>query len=281
MIIFRLISILPFSVLYVISDFLAFIAFRIIGYRKKIVIKNLKNSFPEKSTAEIKSIAKNFYKNLADTLVETIKCMSISPEDLSKRVILKNLPLLESYLQKGHSVITMASHQGNWEYLLLVNSLKIKNGVVIAAFQKVKHERFDQVMKKLRSRFGANLVEKKNILKEMVRKSATPRVFALVADQTPVELTNRYWTTFLNQQTPFFSGAEKIAIKYNMVVIFVHMKRIRRGYYEVELSEISIPPYQEQEFFITKSYVEKVEADIKKDPANWLWSHKRWKHKDL
>ncbi|CAN5128331.1 lysophospholipid acyltransferase family protein [soil metagenome] len=281
MIIFRLISILPFSVLYVISDFLAFIAFRIIGYRKKIVIKNLKNSFPEKSTAEIKSIAKNFYKNLADTLVETIKCMSISPEDLSKRVILKNLPLLESYLQKGHSVITMASHQGNWEYLLLVNSLKIKNGVVIAAFQKVKHERFDQVMKKLRSRFGANLVEKKNILKEMVRKSATPRVFALVADQTPVELTNRYWTTFLNQQTPFFSGAEKIAIKYNMVVIFVQMKRIRRGYYEVEFSEISIPPYQEQEFFITKSYVEKVEADIKKDPANWLWSHKRWKHKDL
>jgi Kdo2-lipid IVA lauroyltransferase/acyltransferase len=278
MIIIRLLSYLPFSILYLFSDALAFMANKIIGYRKKIVMKNLRNSFPEKSSLEIKKIAGDFYKNLSDTLVETIKCISISPESLSKRVTIKNLHLLECHLKKGHSVITLASHQGNWEYLLLINSLKIKNGTVIAAFQQVKHKSFDHLMFRIRSRFGATLIEKKNISKEIVRKSSEPSVFALVADQTPVELVNRFWTTFLNQETPFFSGAEKIAIKYNMVVIFVHMKRIRRGFYEVEFSEISIPPYNNQDNHITRSYVEKVEADIKKDPANWLWSHKRWKH---
>jgi Kdo2-lipid IVA lauroyltransferase/acyltransferase len=278
MIIIRLLSYLPFFILYLFSDALAFMAFRIIGYRKKIVMNNLKNSFPEKSSVELKKIASDFYKNLSDTLVETIKCISISPENLSERVTLKNLNLLESHLKNGHSVITLASHQGNWEYLLLSNSLKIKNGAVIAAFQQVKHKSFDRLMFRIRSRFGATLVEKKNISKEIIRKSSEPAVFALVADQTPVELVNRFWTTFLNQETPFFSGAEKIAIKYNMVVIFVHMNRIRRGFYEVEFSEIGIPPYKNQNNQITKSYVEKVEADIKKDPANWLWSHKRWKY---
>lgn len=276
MLLIRFLSLLPFSILYMLSDFLAFIAYRIFRYRKKVILKNLCNSFPEKSKKEILAIAKDYYQNLCDIVVETIKSLTIKPEDLNKRVTITNICLLEEHLKNGVSVITMTSHQGNWEWLLLSNSLEIKNGDVIAAFQEVKF--LKELMHKIRTRFGAQLIEKKNMVREMLRKSNRPKVFALVADQTPAELNNRFWTNFLNQKTAFFSGAEKIALKYKMVVLFVRMKRVKRGYYKVDFIEIGKPPYPGSDFEITKSYAEYVEKGIKENPEQWLWSHKRWKH---
>jgi KDO2-lipid IV(A) lauroyltransferase len=276
MLIIKFLSLLPLLLLYRVSDFLAFLAYRIIRYRRKVVIKNLQRSFPEKTIPEIENIAKDYYLNLTDIVVETIKGLTITPEDLIKRIKINNLQLLEEHLKTGVSVIIMTTHQGNWEWLLLSNSLEIRNGDVIAAFQKVKS--FSDLMKKIRSRFGAKLIEKKNMVREMVKKDSRPKVFALVADQTPNDLSNRYWTNFLHQQTPFFSGAEKIAVKYGMVVLYVNMRRIRRGYYSVDFKEIGKPPYFGTDFPITKAYVESVEKDIQQNPSQWLWSHKRWKH---
>ncbi|MDQ3395126.1 MAG: lysophospholipid acyltransferase family protein [Bacteroidota bacterium] len=254
----------------------AFIAYRVIKYRKKVVLNNLKNSFPEKTNHEISQIAKAYYLNLADISLETIKSLTISPAVLRKKVKINNLELLEAHLKRGSSVITMTSHQGNWEWLLLSNSLEIKNGDVVAAFQEVSS--LSGMMQRIRTKFGATLIEKKNMAREMMKGGTRPKVYALVADQSPSDLTNRYWTHFLNQDTPFFTGAEKIAIKCKLVVLYVYMRRVKRGFYEVDFSEIGCPPYKGLDFSITKAYAKNVEKGIIENPSQWLWSHKRWKN---
>lgn len=276
MFLLKLLSSFPLFVLYRISDVLAFLAYRIFRYRRKTIFNNLSKSFPDKSKKEIMKIMKSFYLNLSDIMVETIKAYSISPEELQRRVKLHNLNVLEDPLKEGQSVITLTSHQGNWEWLLLSNSVAIKNGDVIAAFQPVRT--LADYMKYIRSRFGAKLVEKNRMVREMIKKTKRPAVYALVADQTPTDVDNRFYSTFLNQNTPFYSGAEKMAMKYNMVVLYVHMRRVRRGYYEVKFIEIGTPPYNNNDFLITKNYIKYVEEGIIKDPSQWLWSHNRWKH---
>lgn len=276
MFLLKLLSKLPFFILYRISDVLAFLAYSVLKYRRKIVYNNLSKSFPDKSKEEIMKIMKGYYLNLSDIMVETIKSYSISPTELQRRVKLHNLQLLEDHLKTGKSVISLTSHQGNWEWLLLCNSVAIQNGDVIAAFKKVST--LGDFMQFIRSRFGAKLIEKNNMIREMVRKTKRPTVYALVADQTPSDVNNRFYSSFLNQNTPFFSGAEKVAIKYNMVVLYVHMKRVKRGYYEVKFIEIGTPPYGHSDFLITKNYINHVEKGIIQDPSQWLWSHNRWKH---
>lgn len=276
MFLLKLLSSFPLSILYRISDVLAFLAYRILKYRRKIIFNNLSKSFPDKSKEEIMKIMESYYLNLSDIMVETIKSYSISAEELQRRIKTLNFHVLDDHLKQGKSVITLTSHQGNWEWLLLSNSISIKNGDVIAAFQRVRT--LADFMQYVRSRFGAKLIEKNSMIREMVRKTQRPTVYALVADQTPSDVNNRFFTTFLNQNTPFFSGAEKVAIKYDMVVLYVHMRRVKRGYYEVEFIEIGNPPYSHDDFLITKNYIDLVEKGIIQDPSQWLWSHNRWKH---
>lgn len=276
MLLLKLLSYLPLFILYRISDAIAFLAYRILKYRRNIILNNLSNSFPEKSKEEITKIMEDYYLNLSDIMVETIKSYSISAEELQNRIKILNFHILDNPLKQGKSVITLTSHQGNWEWLLLCHSIAIKNGDVVAAYQRVST--LAEFILYIRTRFGAKLIEKNNMIREMVKKTQRPTVYALVADQTPSDLSNRYFTTFLNQNTPFFSGAEKVAIKYNMVVLYVHMRRVKRGYYEVEFIEIGNPPYKHEGFVITKNYIDQVEKGIINDPSQWLWSHKRWKH---
>lgn len=280
MLLIRFISILPFPVLYLISDFLAFLAFRIIKYRKKLVIQNLKNSFPEKKEAEIQKIAKEFYTNLMDILVETVKSLSMRPEDFKKRVKLNNPNLILDPIDDGKSVIALGSHMCNWEWVLLINSIIARPDTIVSGYQYINNTFTNNLFLKIRSRFGAKMVEKKNILKEILISKDKPNVYGLVADQTPVgELQNRYWTTFLNQDTVFYIGGEKIAKKKGMVVLYVDMQRTKRGHYIINYSTLDQPPFNSEENFITKNFVKRLEEGIRLAPADWLWSHNRWKFK--
>lgn len=278
MLLIRFLSILPFPILYLFSDFLAFLAFRVVGYRKRLIVKNLKNSFPEKKDAEIQKITKEFYTNLTDVLVETIKSLSMTPEDFKKRVKLKKPELLLDAVNDGKSVIALGSHMCNWEWILLINSIIAKTDTIVGGYQYISNAFTNNLFLKIRSRFGAKMVEKKNILKEILISRDKPKIYGLVADQTPVgELQNRYWTNFLNQETVFYIGGEKIAQKKGMVVIYVDMQRTKRGYYVINYSALDQPPFNDEENFITKNYVKRLEKGIREAPANWLWSHNRWK----
>ncbi len=172
----------------------------------------------------------------------------------------------------------MSSHQGNWEWLLQVTSLLVQaeaNGV----YQRLNNSFFDRLMMKIRTRFGARLIEKKIVFKDMIMRRDVLKTVGMISDQSPAVVENRYWTTFLNQETAFFTGTEKIAKKLNMAVVYAKTDKIRRGYYEVEYIPIDSPPFNPEPDFITSRFVELLEDHIKESPATWLWSHKRWKIK--
>jgi Kdo2-lipid IVA lauroyltransferase/acyltransferase len=280
MIFIRLLSYLPFPVIYLISDFTAFLAYRIIRYRKKVVFKNLRNSFPEKTEKEIRKIAREFYTHLADITLETFKAIDMSADEFRRRVSLKNEQIAFNYYSQNKPIIVLTSHQGNWEWMLLANSLMLPYPVD-AVYKKIKSDSFDKLMKQIRGKFGPTLIEKDKILRETVKKKNEVRLIAMVADQTPSKAKDRNWFHFLNRETAFYTGGEKLARSLNYPVLFVYMHRIKRGYYEVVFQDLGEPSAESAENSITESYVKLLEEAIRKYPSEWLWSHKRWKHKKL
>jgi KDO2-lipid IV(A) lauroyltransferase len=277
MIFIKLISKLPFRFLYLLSDLIYFLAWKIIGYRKKVVLQNLQNSFPAKTEPELHQIAAGFYKNLSDIMVESIKVLSMSKQQMQERVRVKNPEVMEAHLKAGRPVLGMASHQANWEWMLLGYSAQTEFGVD-AVYKPLHNQFFDKLMLKIRSRFDACMVPDKQVFREMVKKRGQPRLLCMVGDQTPPP-ESRYWTRFLHQETAFFTGSDRMAKALNYVVIYAGIRRVRRGYYELEFQEIAVPPYEKESTAILDKYVAIVEKAIEKDPADWLWSHRRWKHR--
>src|SRR6185312_2868663 len=280
MIFLRLLSFLPLSILYGLSDFLCFVLSKIIGYRKKVIISNLKHSFPDKSDKEIHAITRDFYRNLSDIIVESIKIRTLSLKNLEKRVKV-NAELPNNYFGENKSIIVLTGHLANWEWLLLACCTVTKkyNSTLLAVYRPLHNKAFDKLMLKLRTKFGAVAVAERQVLREItVRKNET-KGLAMVADQTPGG-DIRYWTNFLHQETGFFTGAEKLARLTEMPVLFAKMKRVKRGYYEVDFELIDEPPYaEEEENAIIEKFSKKLEAAIIQNPSQWLWSHRRWKHK--
>lgn len=288
MLLIRLFALLPFWVLYLWADFIGWLAFSVIGYRKAVVIDNLKKSFPEKSDQEIKQIARRFYRNLGDIIVESLKVIGLSEKQLQKRVSYKNYPILEDRLKEGNSVIVMTPHSGNWEWLLLACSyLLVKSGFgVDAVYSPLSSQFFDRLMIKIRSKFGADPTPMNMVLRNVIkhkRDKSNPRVVAMVADQRPLPNESNYWTEFLHQETAFFIGSERIARKVGFPVVYTSIRRLKRGYYEVNFQEVADPPYQKtsslEDMPIIEQFARLVEKDIQASPDQWLWSHKRWKHK--
>lgn len=288
MLLIRLFALLPFWVLYLWADFIGWLAFSVIGYRKAVVIDNLKKSFPEKSDQEIKQIARRFYRNLGDIIVESLKVIGLSEKQLQKRVSYKNYHILEDRLKGGSSVIVMTPHSGNWEWLLLACSyLLVKSGFgVDAVYSPLSSQFFDRLMIKIRSKFGADPTPMNMVLRNVIkhkRDKSNPRVVAMVADQRPLPNESNYWTEFLHQETAFFIGSERIARKVGFPVVYTSIRRIKRGHYEVNFQEIAAPPYQKlsstEDMPIIEQFARLVEKDIQANPDQWLWSHKRWKHK--
>lgn len=275
----KLFSKLPFFVLYGISDFAYFLIYRVIGYRKKVVFENLHNSFPEKTETEIKQIAKDFYHHIADLFTEYLKGYSISKEEILKRVNIVNPEIVRNYTDKNTPVIIVTGHIGNWEWLLHpLNLMEIPMDIV---YQKLSSTFFNDLTLFIRSRFATTpMIEKDDTLRKTFERKDVVRALVMGSDQSPQNWKSAYWTTFLNQDSGFFTGTERIARKFDYPVIFSEMRRIRRGYYEIEFTEIAKPDYKDfQSGEITERFVRILEKSIHKHPADYLWSHRRWKHK--
>lgn len=271
-----LISLLPFWFLYGVSDVIYLLLYYIVGYRKVVVRTNLANSFPEKSVEERLKIEKQYFKYLADLLVETVKMITISEASLRKRMKPTNPELVDHYFKQGRSIIAAAGHYCNWELAALGFSLLTKEKRIIV-YKPLSNEGFNTFFNKIRGRFGAILVAMKQTLRTMISLKKQLTFSVLVSDQTPVRHEINYFTTFLNQPTAVFLGIEKLAKLIDAVVIFYKIDRVKRGYYTYTLVPLIEQPKQTAEYEITEAHVKFLEKIIQDNPQYWLWSHRRWK----
>src|ERR1700741_1280811 len=274
-----LISVLPFPLFYLLSDGVYFLLYKVIGYRKKVVYANLKNSFPEKSHEELKAIEKKFYKYLCDLFLETLKTLTISKEQAVKRCAFNEstITIFKELHEQKKSCIVVMGHYGNWEWA--GNSFSLINPQQLyVIYHPLSNKNFDKLMYNMRTRFGTKLYAMKDTMREMIRNRNEVNATAFIADQTPAP-ESAYWTTFLNQDTPVFWGTEKIAQKLNFPVVYVTVNRVKRGFYEVHSEILVQDPKNTKEGEISELHTRKLEADIKAQPEVWLWSHRRWKHK--
>lgn len=275
--ILRWISYLPLPVLYRVSTVVYFITYYLIRYRYKVVRENIKNAFPDKNSAEIAAISKQFYKNFSDFIIEALKSITISARELEKRVVIKDPEVIERYFKNGQSVLVLTSHQFNWEWMLLASSLML-SAPLNPIYKRLNNRYFDQLMLRTRSRFGSKPIEMQETLAQIVSRRNSVNAFGLIADQTPMIDADKYWSSFLNQDTAFFIGSERIAHLTKYPVLFVSMKKVKRGHYEIRYEELAKPPYDKYDHDILDKYIVKAEKLIQDRPAEWLWSHRRWKY---
>ncbi len=275
-----LLSWLPLNVLYLFSYAIYFLSYYLVKYRRKVVRQNLVNSFPEKSLEEIVKIEKAYYLHFSDIVVETLKLMHISDEEIRRRMRFNNPEVIREFCDQGKSIVLLLGHYGNWEWIpsLYLNYDGIIGGEL---YRPLKNKFFDEFFLKLRSRFGTVNIPKNDALRAIVGYRRENKVFALgfIADQTPSKNNLHYWKTFLNQDTPFLTGPERIARSGGYAVIYFDVKKLRRGYYSCDMITVTDDAKKTAENEITDQYVELFEKTIQRDPSCWLWSHKRWKHK--
>ena len=264
--------------LYAFSGFLYFLAYYVVRHRQHVIREQLAKVFPALSQAERTQIHKRFLKNFCDVMMEVLKSASLSAAQMSAHIHILNLPVARSFLDAGQSVMFVTSHLGNWEWLLQGVTLQL--GYPVDAAYKPLHDAWaERLMLMNRSRFGARLVPAKELLADFLRRRGVVRAVAMNADQTPVSTDKRYWTQFLGQDTAFYMGAEQIARATRLPIMYLVMRRVRHGYYEVELQPLwdgrePIPPNG-----ITERYARACEIDVLKHPADWLWSYRRWRLK--
>jgi Kdo2-lipid IVA lauroyltransferase/acyltransferase len=274
-----ILHILPMQINYILSDFFFLITYYIVQYRKKVVRRNLLNSFPEKSENERRLIEKKFFCHLCDTFIETLRSFRFSPEEAKKRCKYLNPELANYYLDQGRPVVVVLGHYNNWEWLFDCALYSDHRFYVI--YKKLKSKAFGRFYYDLRSRFGCIPLERADVYRQLVSDSINNITTwsSFIFDQSPRINEIQYWTTFLNQDTAVLTGAEKVAVKLNAAVIYLHMKKIKRGYYEALYTLITDNPNDTAKFEITESCIRFLENIIKEQPEYWLWSHKRWKHK--
>jgi KDO2-lipid IV(A) lauroyltransferase len=274
----QFLSRLPMRVLYAFSSFLYFLAYYVVRHRHQVIREQLLKVFPAMSEAERAAIHRRFLKNFCDVLVEVLKSASLSPEAISARVNILNLPLARGYLGAGQSVMFVTSHLCNWEWLL--QGVVLQLGYPLDAAYKPLHDAWaERLMLKIRSRFGARLVPAKELLADFLRRRGVVRAVAMNADQAPVSTDKRYWTQFLGQDTAFYVGAEQIARGTRLPIMYLVMRRVRRGHYEVELQQLWDGRETLAANAITERYARACELDVLKSPADWLWSYRRWRLK--
>jgi len=277
----RLLSRLPLPVLYTFSDFLFFISFYLVRYRRRLVKKNLKNSFPEKTAKELRQIEKEFYLNLCDYAVEMLRLVTMSREELSRRMVFTNPDILQYYKSKNQSIIFLASHQFNWEWLLVSASINFPMGIDFV-YQPINSSFFDKLLLYIRTRFGAYPIKRDEVARELVKRKDMLRGLASVADQYPgYGHDKKYLTQFLNQETAFFLGTNQLALLTQNPVLYYKIKKVRRGYYVATGVQVASPPYARNSEVVVENYIRLVEELIRESPAGWLWSHNRWKKRHL
>lgn len=274
-----LISILPFRLFYLLSDCIYFLVYYVVGYRRKVVKENLALTLPHLSVEERKKIEKKFYQHMCDMFLEMIKTMSISPEEMEKRFTVTNLDLVQEYAEKGKSVILVASHYASYEWLLTINRKIAFQGV--AVYKKVANPYFDKLVRKIRSKYDTELVETKKAIPTMAQnqRDGILSMYGLASDQSPKLDRIFHSMKFMGIEVPVHTGAEMLAKKYDLSVVFVKVNKIARGYYEATFVSLADNPNDYENFEITEKYLKEVEKQIYEAPEYYLWTHKRWKHR--
>jgi len=274
------ISILPFRLLYFFSDIVYLLVYYIIGYRKSTVRHNLEMAFPDLSSAERLKIEKDSYHHLCDMFLEMIKTLTISDREISKRFTFSNLEVYTDLEKKGKSIALMLAHYASYEWVISMNHhIKFKG---FAIYKKIANPHFDKLVRDIRSKFKATLITTKETIPTIQsnEKNHILGVYGFASDQSPKASKAYHWTTFMNIKTPVHTGAEMLAKRFDMNVIFLRVKKIKRGYYEAGFEVLSensksVPDYQ-----VTDHFLRLVEEQIHEFPAYYLWTHKRWKHSD-
>ena len=269
---------LPLPVLYALGQFAYFVAFHVMRWHRELAARNLANAFPEKSAAERASLLRQSFVNLGQTLAETFWGFGASAEELAKRVAIENPELVARFVTEKRPVVVLAAHVCNWEWLLPATSAQF--GIPIdAVYKPLRVASLDAFIRETRSRFGGKPIPIQSFLFELMRRAGEARAYAMVADQTPPRDMDKHWTRFLNQDTAFFTGADKIAKFLDAPVLYVAMRRVSKGHYRVRLHVLVEPPYDDvDDLQVVERYARQLETEIRANPADWLWVHNKWKY---
>lgn len=273
------ITLLPFPLLYLFSDLLFLLLFYFPSYRRKVVSTNLKNAFPEKSDAELMEIEKGFYKHLADMFIETFKLTHMSSKTFRKRFLVTNPEVIKRFQNEGRDIIAVCGHYNNWEWMAAIPLFT--DTKCISIYKPLKNKYFNWFINHLRMKHGMVLAPMSNIVREILadRNKGIRTLSAFISDQTPAKTDIKYWTQFMSQDTAVYLGAEKIAAKYDMAVVYFNNQKIKRGYYTLTLEILFEHTAGLPEHSVTEAHVQRLEKQIRENPEYWIWSHRRWKHK--
>ncbi len=272
------ISILPYPLLYSLSDFTYVVLFRLIGYRKKVVFSNIKNSFPNKTEKEHNTIMQKFYRHFCDIIFESLKGFTISEKNINERMKFRNPEVMSRFFDEGKDVILVGGHYNNWEIFACGIGLSTKH-IPIGIYKPLNNPFFDKKMKISRERFRLVMCPMRETRDYFEKDFGKPKATIFGIDQSPSNTSKCHWMTFLNQDTPVFYGAEKYAKKYNSPVVFGTITKVKRGFYELDYELLCENPQDTEQDEITEMNTKRLEKDIIGNPEFWLWTHKRWKHK--
>ena len=274
------VSLLPYPLLYAFSDLLCFLLHRVVKFRRKVVRLNLQLAYPELSDEARSAIEKGFYKNLCDVFLEMTKNLTISEKEIKKRFVFKNMELINAHEKNGQSTILLLGHYSNWEGMLSIGYHLIGKGYGVYA--PLSNKYFNRLISKSREKHKAYLLsrfETMTFIRENEKKGKYA-LYGFINDQSPRMRPRLYWRTFLGVKVPVFKGAENLAKEFNFPVYFTEINREKRGYYTATVSLIADDPSKFKDNEITDLYIERLEAQIRKDPTQYLWSHNRFKHRN-
>ncbi len=273
-----LLAILPFPLLYFFSDGVYVLIYHVLRYRRKTVRENLVKSFPDKLPEEIKEIEVRFYRYFCDLFLETFKTLTISKENMVKHfeIAPEAMSIFNQLAEENQSCMVVMGHFGNWEWSGNSFSICCRHQLYVI-YHPLANKYFNGLTYRMRTRFGTRLIPMKNTLREMLKNREKLTATAFIADQSPLP-DNAYWMNFMNQDTPVFLGIEKIALKIRYPIIYITIRRVKRGYYKAYAQRIELPSQQQKAGIITEIHTKKLEDDIRSQPENWLWTHRRWKH---
>ena len=274
-----MLSLLPMKVHYLLSDLLFWVLYGLLGYRKKVIEKNLKASFPEKSEEELKRIERGFYHFFCDYIAESVKLMTIRRENLRRRMVFKGAELVDEVIESGQSCAVFLGHLCNWEWVTSLPLWVTPKAQCGQIYHPIENKDFDRLFLRSRHRMGAVCIPMADTLRKIIefKKAGQPVVIGYISDQVPFWTNIHHWVDFLHHDTPVLTGMERIARKVNHAVFFLDVRRVRRGYYEAEFKLITREPQKMGEYEITDIYYRMLEQSIRRAPEFWLWSHNRWK----
>ena len=274
------VSILPFKLFYLFSDFVCFLVYRVFGYRKKVVRGNLQLAFPEKTLEEIKDIEKKFYTHMCDLFLEMIKSLSIKEKEIKERFVFTNLDEVSEYEEQNRSIIFVCGHYASYEWVISMAYHIKHSGYVV--YTPLSNKYFDRLVQKIRTNHNSFIIPKSETIKTIINNKREGNLagYGLASDQSPQIKKAYYWREFMGVKVPVITGPEFLAKKFDHPVVFIDIQKVKRGYYEATFKILADKPHEFPDYKITDLFIENLEAQIRKKPEYYLWSHKRWKHKN-